>query len=220
MKGRPTVLAIFPEHRAHFTAEITAMHQLRYRVFHERLGWEVTTVGDMELDHYDIARPIYLVHLNADGVVDGCVRMLPTTGSNMLAHTFPALLDGQDAPCAPTVWESSRFAVDTPTGGRDQVRAASRVTLELFAAAYELGVILGWTEIVTVTDLRVEKLGRAAGLQFERFGPPLQIGKTQAVAGRGPVSPAIYEAICAYGGIDGSVLETSYQRLESEALAA
>jgi acyl homoserine lactone synthase len=37
------------------------MHQLRYRVFKERLDW-----GDMEVDSFDALHPAYLVQVATD----------------------------------------------------------------------------------------------------------------------------------------------------------
>lgn len=55
----------------------------------------------MEVDVFDAWRPVYLLQKNEDNRVQGCVRLLPTTGPNMLRDTFPALLEGQAAPAAP-----------------------------------------------------------------------------------------------------------------------
>lgn len=87
------------------------MHRLRGRVFKERLDWDVSVAGGLEIDQYDSFKPTYLLALEQQVV--GCVRLLPTTGRNMLADTFPVLLDGHAAPNAASIWESSRFCVDT-----------------------------------------------------------------------------------------------------------
>ena len=88
------------------------MHRLRGRVFKERLDWDVSVSDGLEIDQYDTFKPTYLLAVEQDEVV-GCVRLLPTTGRNMLADTFPVLLDGHAAPKATNIWESSRFCVDT-----------------------------------------------------------------------------------------------------------
>ena len=96
-------------------SELTlGMHRLRGRVFKDRLDWDVSVSNGLEIDQYDTFKPTYLLALERTEVV-GCVRLLPTTGRNMLADTFPVLLDGNPAPKATTVWESSRFCVDTKT---------------------------------------------------------------------------------------------------------
>src|SRR6185437_4325849 len=92
-----------------FADALTDMHRLRYRVFKQRLGWDVETTGDLEIDSFDALSPIYLLQRSFAGGISGCVRMLPSTGPNMLRDTFPVLLDGGVAPASPDVWESSRF---------------------------------------------------------------------------------------------------------------
>ena len=81
-------------------------------MFKERLDWDVSVSDGLEIDQYDTFKPTYLLALEQRDVV-GCVRLLPTTGRNMLADTFPVLLDGHAAPKATRIWESSRFCVDT-----------------------------------------------------------------------------------------------------------
>jgi N-acyl-L-homoserine lactone synthetase len=87
-------------------------HRLRRRVVRDRLDWKVAVSDELEIDQYDALTPTYLLGVDRGDVVD-CVRLLPTTGPNMLADTFPVLLDGRAAPKNVTIWESSRFCVDT-----------------------------------------------------------------------------------------------------------
>jgi N-acyl-L-homoserine lactone synthetase len=88
------------------------MHRLRYRVFKERLGWDVQVSGGMEIDEFDALHPAYLLQRGSDDRLQGCVRVLPSAGPNMLRDTCPALLDGRSTPASPKIWESSRFALD------------------------------------------------------------------------------------------------------------
>jgi N-acyl-L-homoserine lactone synthetase len=53
------------------------MHRLRGRVFKERLDWDVSVAGGLEIDQYDSFKPTYLLALEQSEVV-GCVRLLPT----------------------------------------------------------------------------------------------------------------------------------------------
>lgn len=59
------------------------MHRLRRRVFKERLDWDVSVSNGLEIDQYDSFKPTYLLAVEQRDVV-GCVRLLPTTGRNML----------------------------------------------------------------------------------------------------------------------------------------
>ena len=83
---------ITPDRYGAFLGDLAEMHRLRYRVFKERLGWDVEVSGDMEIDEFDACRPAYLLQTDDDGRIQGCVRLLPTTGPTMLRDTFPVLL--------------------------------------------------------------------------------------------------------------------------------
>lgn len=120
-----------------FTEALIAMHQLRYRVFKERLDWDVHTSGDMEVDSFDALHPAYLVQLATDGRIQGCVRLLPSVGPTMLRDAFPALLAGQSAPSNCSIWESSRFALDVATDAPKGKHSIACATYELFAAMIE-----------------------------------------------------------------------------------
>jgi acyl homoserine lactone synthase len=203
------ILAVLPEDRSRFARELYQMHQLRYRVFHERLGWEVTTSGDAEFDGFDSLKPIYLLHLSTDGRVTGCARLLPSTGPTMLRDVFPVLLGGQPMPSDPLIWESSRFAAEAAGEAREQMKMVGQITAKLFAGLVEIGLAMGWSQVVTVTDLRLEKIGARAGLGFERYAAPRELGKTQAVAGFGRVNRETLEAVRAFAGLSGPVLRFS-----------
>ncbi len=119
---------INPARYGEFIDDLAEMHRLRYRIFKERLGWDVQVSGDMEVDEFDACRPVYLVQRDDDGRVQGCVRLLPTTGPTMLRDTFPALLDGQAAPTSDAIWESSRFGVDLCTREAKTAGSIARAT--------------------------------------------------------------------------------------------
>jgi N-acyl-L-homoserine lactone synthetase len=189
-----------------FAEALIAMHQLRYRVFKERLDWDVHTSGDMEVDSFDALHPAYLVQLATDGRVQGCVRLVPSAGPTMLRDTFPALLAGQTAPASSTVWESSRFALDIATDAPKGEHAIARATYELFAGMIEFGLSRRLTDIVTVTDARMERILRRAGWPLRRLGNPCSLGNTLAVAGYLEISTEILAGIRRAGGFSGPVL--------------
>ncbi|MBJ7402575.1 MAG: GNAT family N-acetyltransferase [Bradyrhizobium sp.] len=197
-------------------SELTmGMHRLRARVFKERLDWDVSVTGGMEIDQYDAFRPTYLLVVERREVV-GCVRLLPTTGRNMLADTFPVLLDGHAAPRAASIWESSRFCVDTKNVAATAANGLREATFLLFAAMIEWGQQCGLQAIATVTDLRLERILRRAGWHLDRLGTPRQIGTTTAVAGLLPVTDDALRAIRAAGKISKPAIEAP----SSTALAA
>ena len=103
----------------HFSASSPKCTGFVTAIFKERLGWDVEVSGDMEIDEFDACRPAYLLQTDDEDRIQGCVRLLPTTGPTMLRDTFPLLLDGQLAPASDTIWESSRFGVDLLLAGRE-----------------------------------------------------------------------------------------------------
>lgn len=182
------------------------MHRLRGRVFKERLDWDVSVSGGLEIDQYDTYRPTYLLALE-QGEVAGSVRLLPTIGPNMLADTFPVLLDGHAAPKTARIWESSRFCVDTENVTATAENGLREPTFLLFAAMIEWGQQRDLQAIATVTDLRMERILRRAGWHLDRLGTPQQIGATKAVAGLLPITNDALGAIRAAGKISGPVID-------------
>lgn len=200
------VLAITHSEYAANLDLIMEMHRLRRRVFKDRLEWDVSVSGDMEVDPYDSLGPVHLVQLSGAGTVIGCVRFLPTTGPTMLANTFPALLDGSEPPRDPRVFESSRFCVDTAHANEAGSRGLRQATSCLFAAMIEWGLTHDLSCIVTVTDTRVERILRRAGWPLERIGSPREIGATETVAGFLEVSETALSSVRETAGLEGPIL--------------
>lgn len=186
--------------------ELAEMHRLRYRVFKQRLGWAVQASGDMEADEFDALGPCYLLQRSADGAVTGCVRLLPTTGPTMLSDTFRALLDGAAAPASLHIWESSRFGLDPDHAGPVASQGIAKATYELFAGMIEFGLSRGLTDIVTVTDVRMERILRRASWPLRRLGQPKAFGRSLAVAGYLAVSADSLGQVRAAGQLKGPAL--------------
>ncbi|TGT57766.1 conjugal transfer protein TraI [Mesorhizobium sp. M00.F.Ca.ET.170.01.1.1] len=196
---------ITPDCYVEFDDELKEMHRLRHRVFRDRLNWDVSVSGGYEIDPYDALGPSYLLLRSSSGRVDGCVRLLPTTGPTMLRDSFSILLGNRQAPEDPRIWESSRFALDLAPSAPKQAGIALG-TYELFAGMIEFGLAHDLRTIVTVTDLRIERILRRAGWPLQRLSGPQTIGNTRAVAGHLDISPETRETICRNGGIKGPVL--------------
>lgn len=189
-----------------FSDDLAEMHRLRYRVFKQRLDWDVQTSGDMEVDEFDALGPCYLLQRSVDGAVTGCVRLLPTTGPTMLNDTFGALLDGSAAPASPHIWESSRFGLDPDHAGPMASQGIAKATYELFAGMIEFGLSRGLTDIVTVTDVRMERVLRRASWPLRRLGQPKGFGRSLAVAGYLAVSAESLGQVRAAGQFKGPAL--------------
>lgn len=160
------------------------MYRLRYKIFHERLQWDVKTVGDLEMDEFDDPDSIYVLTTDTQEQVCGGWRIRPTTRRYMLNDVFPDLLYGNPAPRHRRVWEISRFAIDTSDHTRTATAGFSvgDTARELFVETCKFAIANHITQFVIVTTVAVERLINGMGIVMNRFGPPMRIGRTMSVS--------------------------------------
>jgi acyl homoserine lactone synthase len=175
------------------------MHRIRKTVFKDRLGWDVTVSGDLEVDEYDALGPSYLLSIDRYGAVNGCVRLLPTTGPNMLRDIFPSFVTRAAVPRGDLVWEASRFAVSGNTTAAEA--GLSQTTYDLLIGVLKFGLSNGISTIACVVDIRMERILRRAGWKLERLGPAHRIGNNTAIAGQLDVSAQILRQLEARAGL-------------------
>src|SRR6185312_14145178 len=108
------------------------------------------------------------------GRYHGSLRLLPTTGPNMLRDVFPELLDGDVIESA-TIWESSRICVAGV--------AVANILHELVLGIGEVCRRAGLTQIVSVFDPIVLRRLRGIGLKVDIIGTPQRIGGVMCYAG-------------------------------------
>ena len=90
-----------------FPRETHAMFRSRAETFSGRLGWEVIVKNGYERDRFDDLNPLYLVSVDPETEEYwGSLRLLPTTGPNMLRDVFPQLLGEGEQIVDATIWES------------------------------------------------------------------------------------------------------------------
>jgi acyl homoserine lactone synthase len=171
------------------------MHRLRKAVFKDRLGWDVSVSGELEFDEFDALEPSYLLSMDRYGTLDGCVRLLPTTGPNMLSEIFPSFVTKGAVPRNERVWEASRFAVGKSTTTVETESGVSQTTYDLLIGVLEFGLSNSIHTIACVVDVRMERILRRVGWQLDRLGPPRRIGNTIAMAGQLDVSAKILRAL-------------------------
>ena len=200
---------VTPENYGQYAAELTEMYRLRCRVFRDRLKWDVDVRDGLEVDQFDNLAPTYLLAMDEARNIVGTWRLLPTTGPYMLRDVFPQLLEGDEPPSAPGVWETSRFAVDCPVNDECGLSAINRITNELFCGLVELGIGNGIHEVVTVYDIRIARLLNRVGCRPFWRSKRQRIGNTIAVAGRFEISSRVLGELRTKGGIHESVLRGS-----------
>ena len=201
---------VTPEYAGFYQSELKEMRRLRYRVFKERMNWEVDAVDGEERDQFDDCRPTYVLAYDRPDTLIGSWRLLPTTGPYMLRDVFSHLLEGMAPPNDAATWETSRFAVDCDPTSKAGLCTVNRVTGEMFCGLLEFCLQSGVRNMVSVYDVRIARL-------LNRLGGPLwsqpkwrsarhRIGDTIAFAGMWDVTQEILDEIRDRCGIQSSVL--------------
>ncbi|OJF99501.1 acyl-homoserine-lactone synthase [Pararhizobium antarcticum] len=189
------IVTISTPRDTHEAALLKSHHELRARVFSDRLGWDVDVSDGCESDDFDTLQPTYVLTVDNIGRVAGCARLLPALGPTMLVDVFPSLLPSGHLDAHAAMIESSRFCVDTTLGEGRGEGSVHEVTLTMFAGIIEWSIANGFREIVTVTDLRFERILARVGWPLARLGDPKKIGVTMAVAGTLPASSEIFQKL-------------------------
>ena len=137
--------------------------RLRRLRFHDELGWEVRLRGDEERDAYDDVGALYVLAVENDSVLGG-LRMMPTTGPNLLHGTFGVLMDDPDAFRDDRLWEITRFCVRGASA-----RSKAVVMRALFHGMLEASRERGIERHVAVTDPTVGRFMRLCGIDMRRL---------------------------------------------------
>lgn len=204
------ILAIEGVDRHAYPDLFDQMFRMRAAVFSERLGWDVTVADGKEVDRFDAEDPLYLLCVDElTQELKGAVRLLPTTGPNMLRDVFSVLVpDGTVE--SPLIWESSRFAINpnlsVGPNRHDANRVVNTTTIELLCGLVEAAERAGVEHIVSVFDARMARIFRAADCPYELIGVPTRVGRVMTYAGLFEISDAMRQRLANAGGIYAPVL--------------
>lgn len=201
------ILVVDALNKDRFAAVLDDMFQLRARVFSGRMGWEVSVTNGREIDDFDELDPAYIISLDDDYNVIGCARLLQTTGPHMLSDVFFDILDGEPPLRSITMWESTRFCVDTDRLGRGRgPNSVSYTTCELMAGILEYARESGITDIITVIDPIMDRvLKRSDNAPYGYVGKTADMGKTSALAALIDCTADRIERVRAFAGIEGNI---------------
>jgi acyl homoserine lactone synthase len=180
------------------------MFHLRAKVFNDRLGWEVKVSNNREMDRFDELNPLYVVETDDKRNVLASLRLLPTTGPHMLSDVFSELVEPESIIRSPRVLESSRFAADTELLGH-LPNGLSTVTGALLCATLETSRAAGIEFVISVYDVRIERILRRAGCGFERLCQPRRIGDVMTVVGLFETATSVTDEIRARNNLTGSL---------------
>lgn len=160
---------------------LDGMFVLRHDVFHNYLGWDVESIDGRERDDFDSLHPTYVIAYEPHTMqVEGCLRLLPTTGPHMLGDVFQQALEDEKPLRDQHVWESSRFAVRP--GISSSSASVGEMAVALLGTAGTIAAQSGVHSIITLTSLDLEQKGTSAGIVASRLGPPTKIGDVTSVA--------------------------------------
>ena len=195
--------------------EMDAMFRNRKEIFLDRLGWDVTVENGWERDVFDDENPVYLISLDpSTGKYRGSVRLLPTTGPNMLRDVFPFLLDEGETVESQTIWEISRICTVPQTSSGDcRNNGLNDTFAELILGIVEIGISAGLSQIVAVFDARVYRMVKAVGCDPQLIGQPQVIGSTMSYVGVFDTGNSPLQNIRRVVGIDHSVLTPEIRQL-------
>jgi len=139
-----------------------SMFRDRADQFKTRLNWQVKVDQDgFEKDEYDALDPLYVIWESPQGLHQGSLRLLPTTGRTMIEDHFSHLLDAQMIPSS-KLWECSRFCLAR--------HAPRHVASNLMLAAGEAMVGFGVTDCIAIFDQRMMRIYRLLGAQPRLIG--------------------------------------------------
>ncbi|OXI82784.1 N-acyl homoserine lactone synthase [Burkholderia sp. AU33423] len=157
----------------------TTMHRrlgaFRYDVFVGRLGWQLPGADATSLtewDQFDRGRTIHVVSVDQAQHICGCARLIPTTQPYLL-QALCAPSATLDLPCAPTVWELSRFAARSGISPK----AHASTGMQLFPSILAIAASLGATCVIGA-------MTRAVARHYQRCGLALKLVNTLENAGR------------------------------------
>jgi len=210
------MIRLIPAAHTHLFPEvIDAMFRCRAQTFSERLGWRVVVKDGYERDRFDDENPLYLVSVDpCSGEYRGSLRLLPTTGPNMLRDVFPSLLNDDEVIESATIWESSRICAVANNHNLGRVGGGvSHVLAELLVGIGDVARLAGLTQIVSVFDARVFRILASAGCKPQILGTPRRIDGTMSYAGVFNMDEAFQQAVRGTLGIEGSVLATDSPEL-------
>ena len=209
------MIRLIPGARARsFPELIDAMFRCRASVFSERLGWDVIVKDGYERDRFDDENPLYLISVDpCSGQYWGSLRLLPTTGPNMLRDVFPCLLDDGEVIESALIWEASRICAIHQNGQPQRTNQLNYVFSELLVGIGDVAILAGLTQIVAVFDARIFRMLKAAGCNPRIIGKPRCIGDTMSYAGLFDLDEGFQRAVRTGLGIAASVLAPDAKEL-------
>lgn len=193
---------ITPHNRDIYHEDLHDFYRLRKEVFIDQRGWDLKSSDGKEIDQFDHDHAHYLLYKQSKSEkVCAGLRLMPTIYPNLTLDVFSNMIDSkQGFVPSPQIWESSRFIARAP--GKKMVNSyISEVTFVLFIGAIEYSLSLNIHSILTMTEIRLEKICRTVHWIPQRLGPVKTVGDVQAVICLLEVSERIRDELREKAGI-------------------
>ena len=187
-----------------YSSLLDQMFRLRKLVFKDKLEWDVPVQDDMERDHYDDLKPVYVLWCSHDQkTLFGSIRLMPTTGPTLLYDVFARTIPAGADLIAPSIWEATRCCVDAETLARfhpeiDQSRAFGMICL----AAAEVAHVHGITTLISNYEPHMRRVYGRSGAQIDELGRADGYGRRPVCCGAFAISDKIVTDMRAALGIN------------------
>lgn len=192
--------------RKNSSAIFDQLFQLRYDIFVARRKWSLPVKGNHEVDQYDSPDAVYFIDMNSDGIIEGHVRLTPTTSHSLLADYFPHLIADSTNPRSANIYEATRYIVRPIEKSRAANRAAKS---RLLVAMLEWGLTKELSHIQTVIDsaalasfVDMTSQTKPLGLSHPFGGGATVPGGGECMAIRWPVTQEVKDDLIIYGNGD------------------
>lgn len=208
--------AVNVENAHQFGDVLAQLHRLRYRQFKERQSYDVPVYKDMEYDQYDTIATVYLVDLDAKGIIRGCSRLNPTDRPYMLQDLWPYMVD-QPLPNSPTIWEGTRICIEKTLPGPER----DHIKWSIVLGYLEFGLANGISKYVGVMQNFIwRRVFIQSGWGANYLGEERLIDDIKTRAGEVLVSEAALARVRSTVGIHEPVLQNHYAIAMPPALKA
>ena len=138
----------------------------------------------------------------------------------MLADVFQNILCGEPPLRSATIWENTRFCIDTERLKRPGTsRSVSYTACELMAGIAEYAFDSGISDVISVVDPAMNRiLKRCDNAPYGYIGETVQMGKTKALAALSDITEQRIARIRNFAGITGNIFADENE--VADALAA
>lgn len=118
----------------------TAMFEDRRRLFVDMMRWDVPVRDDrFEIDQFDGVSAIYIQHTGDGAEHEGSMRLLPSTGSHILADLFAGLCIDQ-VPRGSETFEITRLCLPARLGAKRRLVVRNRLISAMVDHCLAIGV--------------------------------------------------------------------------------